>query len=57
MTGLWLAASVGSTAVVWAATSIVAAEVTDRPSAVIAHADVVKEVEAGPLWSLRAPRP
>jgi hypothetical protein len=45
--GLWLAATVASTAMVWAATSIVAADVTDRPAPVVAHDDVVSELEAG----------
>lgn len=45
--GLWLAATVGSTAVVWTATSVVAADVTDRPASVLAHDDVVSEVESG----------
>ena len=47
-TGLWLAATVGSTAMVWAATSIVAADVTDRPAPVVAQKDVESELEAGP---------
>ena len=45
--GLWLVATVASTAVVWAATSIVAADVTDRPAPVVAHDEVVSELEAG----------
>lgn len=45
--GLWLAATVASTALVWAATSIVAADVTDRPAPVVAHDDVVSELESG----------
>jgi hypothetical protein len=45
--GLWLLATVGSTAVVWTATSVVAADVTDRPARVLAHDDVVSEVESG----------
>ncbi len=44
---LWLAATVASTAVVWAATSIVAADVTDRPAPVVAHDEVVSELETG----------
>ena len=44
---LWLAATVASTAMVWAATSIVAADVTDRPAPVVAHDEVVSELEAG----------
>ena len=46
-TGLWLAVTVASTAMVWTATSIVAADVTDRPAAVLAHQDVVSELESG----------
>lgn len=45
--GLWLAATLGSTAVVWTATSAVAADVTDRPARVLAHDEVVSEVESG----------
>jgi len=45
--GLWLAATVASTGLVWAATSIVAADVTDRPAPVVAHDDVVSELESG----------
>ncbi len=45
--GLWLAATVASTALVWAATSIVAADVTDRPAPLVAHDDVVSELESG----------
>lgn len=45
--GLWLAVTVASTAMVWAATSIVAADVTDRPPAVVAHEDVVSELASG----------
>lgn len=44
---MWLAATLGSTAVVWTATSAVAADVTDRPAQVLAHDDVVSEVESG----------
>lgn len=47
-TGLWLAATVGSTALVWAATSVVAADVTDRPPAVVALRDVEDELAANP---------
>jgi hypothetical protein len=46
-TGLWLAVTATATAVVWAATSIVAADVTDRPAPVVAHSDVVNELAAG----------
>ena len=44
---LWLVATVASTAMVWAATSIVAADVTDRPAPVVAHDEVVSELESG----------
>jgi len=33
---------------VWTATSIVAADVTDRPASVLAHQDVVSELASGP---------
>lgn len=46
--GLWLAVTVSSTAMVWAATSIVAADVTDRPPSAIAHEDVVSALASGP---------
>lgn len=45
-TALWLAVTVASTAMVWAATSIVAADVTDRPTSVLAHREVVSELAA-----------
>ena len=45
--GLWLAATVGSTTIVWTATSIVAADVTDRPAPLVARRDVVSELESG----------
>ena len=45
--GLWLVATGGSTAVVWTATSVVAADVTDRSARVLARDDVVSEIEAG----------
>ena len=45
--GLWLVATVAATAMVWAATSLVAADVTDRPATVLAHHDVVSELESG----------
>lgn len=53
--GLWLSVTVASTAMVWAATSIVAADVTDRPSAVVAHADVVSALASAPTVSTTAP--
>jgi hypothetical protein len=36
-----------ATAMVWTATSIVAADVTDRPAPVVAHRDVVSELASG----------
>lgn len=39
--GIWLALTVTATAIVWAAVSVVAADVTDRPAPVVAHRDVV----------------
>ncbi len=46
--GLWLVATTVATVMVWAATSIVAADVTDRPAPVIGHRDVVSELAANP---------
>ncbi|MGI9118956.1 MAG: hypothetical protein ACR2G7_02310 [Acidimicrobiales bacterium] len=45
-TGLWAAATVGSTAMIWTATSVVAADVTDRPPSVLAHHEVVSDLES-----------
>lgn len=45
-TGLWLAATVGSTGMVWKATSVVAADVTDRPAPVVGHQDVVNALQS-----------
>ncbi|MDQ3573996.1 MAG: hypothetical protein M3404_03625, partial [Actinomycetota bacterium] len=45
--GLWLTVTLASTALVWTATSVVAADVTDRPASVLAHEDVVNELESG----------
>lgn len=45
--GLWLVATILSTAIVWTATSNVAADVTDRPAPVIEHHDVVRQLESG----------
>ncbi len=39
--GIWLVLTVSATAIVWAAVSVVAADVTDRPAPVVAHRDVV----------------
>jgi len=46
-TGLWLAATVASTSIVWMATSLVAADVTDRPATLVAHQEVVSELASG----------
>lgn len=46
-TGIWLAATVASTSIVWTATSFVAADVTDRPAPVVARQDVVSQLESG----------
>jgi len=54
-TGLWLAVTLVSTTVVWHATSIVAADVTDRAPAVIPHEDVVSELASGPSPAGPAP--
>ncbi len=45
-TGLWLAVTVASTAMVWTATSIVADDVTDRAASVLERQDVVSELES-----------
>ena len=54
-TGLWLAVTVVCTSMVWAATSIVAADVTDRPASVLAHQDVVSELASGPSAGTATP--
>lgn len=46
--GLWLGVTAAATAMVWTATSIVAADVTDRPAPVVAHRDVVNELATAP---------
>ena len=45
--GLWLGVTAVATAVVWAGTSTVAADLTDRPPPVVAHRDVVEALEPG----------
>ncbi len=56
--GLWLAVTAGATAMVWGATSIVAADVTDRPAPVVAHRDVVSQLAAAPpAPTTTAPKP
>jgi len=46
-TGLWLGVTATATAMVWTATSLVAADVTDRPAPVVAHSQVVSELASG----------
>ena len=46
--GLWLVVTMVSTAIVWTATSTVAADVTDRPAPVLPHSDVVSQLESSP---------
>ncbi|MGI8776960.1 MAG: hypothetical protein ACR2LJ_06140 [Acidimicrobiales bacterium] len=45
--GLWLCVTAAATAIVWAGTSTVAADLTDRPAPVVAHRDVVSALESG----------
>lgn len=45
--GLWLCVTAVATAVVWAGTSTVAADLTDRPPPVVAHRDVVEALQPG----------
>lgn len=46
--GLWLAVTTLATAVVWAGTSTVVADLTDRPAPVVAHQAVVDALQPGP---------
>ena len=46
--GLWIVATLISTAIVWTATSTVAADVTDRPAPVVPRRDVVSELATVP---------
>ena len=46
--GLWLVATLVSTAIVWTATSTVAADVTDRPAPVVPRRDVVSQLATVP---------
>ena len=55
--GLWLATTAAATALVWAATSVVAADVTDRPAPVVAHRDVVSALAAPPANQQAPPAP
>lgn len=45
--GLWLCVTAVATAIVWAGTSTVAADLTDRPPPVVAHRDVVEALQPG----------
>ena len=45
--GTWLATTAAATAMVWAATSVVAADVTDRPAAVLPQRQVVIALQTG----------
>ena len=46
--GLWLVATLISTAIVWTATSTVAADVTDRPAPVVPRREVVSQLATVP---------
>ncbi len=43
---LWLGVTIAATAIVWAGTSTVAADLTDRPAPVVAHQDVVNALQS-----------
>lgn len=45
--GIWLATTVAATAMVWAVTSVVAADVTDRPPPVVARSEVELALRTG----------
>lgn len=45
--GLWVCVTAAATAIVWAGTSTVAADLTDRPPPVVGHRDVVTALESG----------
>ena len=45
--GLWLGVTALATATVWAGTSTVAADLTDRPPPVVTHQDVVEALQPG----------
>ncbi len=53
--GLWLAVTAAATAIVWAGTSTVAADLTDRPAPLVAHHDVVSALESGTTGAETAP--
>lgn len=50
--GLWLLATLVSTAIVWTATSTVAADVTDRPARVVPRRDVVSALATVPTTAI-----
>lgn len=50
--GLWFLATLVSTAIVWTATSTVAADVTDRPAPVIPRRDVVSALATVPTTAV-----
>lgn len=53
--GLWLCVTVAATTIVWAGTSTVAADLTDRPAPVVAHRDVVSALASGTPGADTAP--
>ena len=55
--GLWLVATLISTAIVWTATSTVAADVTDRPAPVVPRRDVVSALATVPTTTTTTTRP
>ena len=46
--GLWLLVTGAATAIVWAGTSTVAADLTDRPAPLVDHREVVEALQPGP---------
>ena len=55
--GLWLVATLISTAIVWTATSTVAADVTDRPAPVVPRRDVVSQLATVPATATTTTQP
>jgi hypothetical protein len=55
--GLWLVATLISTAIVWTATSTVAADVTDRPAPVVPRREVVSELATVPSTTTTSTTP
>jgi len=53
--GLWVCVTAVATAIVWAGTSTVAADLTDRPAPLVAHHDVVSALESGDTGTQTAP--